>query len=298
MTEPIISIIVPVYNGEKFIETCLESLKNQTFPTECYEVIIVDNGSSDKTIEIAKQYDVIIIKEWQKGSYAARNAGIKIARGKINGFIDVDCIASDNWLEQAVRYFSSNPNAEILSGKVEFFPAINLTVWGYFDKNTFLDQGHSLKTGTAKTANLFVKKTLFEKIGLFSDEFSSGGDVYWTAIAVQKGFIIHYEAAVIVFHPIRNNFSEITKKCYRVGLGKGQILKKDRLKRRISTLGYVHYRHPFKLLSDAVFRKDKGRSVFFTINLIFAVFILSIVSLFGVLIGLLRPRKFFIIKHL
>jgi glycosyltransferase involved in cell wall biosynthesis len=237
MIKPMVSIIVPVYNGEKFIGTCLDSLKNQTFSKDRYEVIVVDNGSTDKSIEIAKQYDVFLIKEWQRGSYAARNSGIKIARGKINGFIDVDCIASNNWLEQAVRYFSSNPNAGILSGKVEFFSEATLTVWGYFDKNTFLNQEHSVKTGTAKTANLFVKKTVFEKIGLFSDEFSSGGDVYWTASAVQKGFPIHYEAAVIVFHPVRNNFSEITKKCYRVGLGKGQILKKDRLKRRTSTLG-------------------------------------------------------------
>ncbi|MDR2967648.1 MAG: glycosyltransferase [Methanobacteriaceae archaeon] len=92
-----ISVIIPVYNSEKYIEQCLDSVLNQTF--EDIEVICVDDGSTDNSLNILEKYAseddrIIIIANEHKGSGAARNSGLKIAKGEYISFID-----SDDWVE-------------------------------------------------------------------------------------------------------------------------------------------------------------------------------------------------------
>ena len=85
---PKFSIVIPVYNVEDYIERCLESIKKQTFKD--YEVIVVDDGCTDKSIEIAKQYDVKIIKTEHVSVSEARNVGVKHTKGEYLIFLDSD----------------------------------------------------------------------------------------------------------------------------------------------------------------------------------------------------------------
>ena len=291
MMQILVSVIVPVYNGETYIDSCLKSLMSQSFPKNRYEIIVVDNCSTDNSAIIAKQYDVSIIKETQKGSYAARNKGIGQARGKIIAFTDIDCIASPYWLEQAVKFLSNNPTVEVLAGQVEFFSQGPLTVWGFFDRNTFLNQEYSFKSGVAKTANLFVSSSVFKKIGYFNDQLVSGGDVYWTAEAVSKGASIGYEPKAVVYHPVRNNFNEVAQKCFRVGIGKGQIIRKGKNENSSSNLGLNHLIHPFKLLKDTIANKEKGKTFIYSLYMIFVVIILGLIFLSGIIKGLFIRRS-------
>ena len=91
--EILISIIVPVYNGEKYIDKCLKSLVNQTLKN--IEIIVVNDGSNDKTQNIVEKYkkensNIILINSTNKGVAAARNKGLKIAKGNYIGFVDSD----------------------------------------------------------------------------------------------------------------------------------------------------------------------------------------------------------------
>lgn len=90
---PKFSIIIPVYNVEKYIKRCLDSVFNQTFKD--YEVIVVNDGTEDKSMELIKDYPVKIINQKNKGLSAARNAGVKKATGEYLIFID-----SDDWIEE------------------------------------------------------------------------------------------------------------------------------------------------------------------------------------------------------
>lgn len=226
-THPFISVIVPVYNGEQYIEKCLTSLINQSYPKDRYEIIVVNNNSEDRTVELAEPFNVLVLDENKRSSYAARNRGIEHAQGEIIAFIDVDCVATESWLGQASEAFVT-ANIKFLSGKVEFMTENKLKTWGYYDVNSYLNQEQSAKIGHAVTANFFVHKDLFTIVGLFNGELRSGGDGEWSRRALKVGYPVTYDERVIVYHPVRNSFVEIAGKSYRIGFGKGQMARKNK----------------------------------------------------------------------
>lgn len=106
MTNNKISVMIPVYNGEKTLEKCLSSVINQKYPN--YEVIVVDNNSTDKTKEIINKYstsnkNIKYIFEKKQGRGSARNAGINNSTGEIIVMTDSDCIVPINWLEEITK---------------------------------------------------------------------------------------------------------------------------------------------------------------------------------------------------
>lgn len=94
-----ISVIVPAYNAEKTLSACLEALLSQTAPREMYEIIVVDDGSTDRTRQTAEGYRVRVVAEANRGAAAARNLGAQNARGEIVLFIDADSIPDRNWIQ-------------------------------------------------------------------------------------------------------------------------------------------------------------------------------------------------------
>lgn len=126
MKKPLISIVVPAYNEEDYLGYCLESLVNQNFPKDQYEIIVVDNASTDKTAKIAKNFDVRVIKEPKKGVVFARQKGTLAARGKIVVSFDADSEATPDWLKGIHQRFIDSPNIIAVGG---FYrqPSISLT---------------------------------------------------------------------------------------------------------------------------------------------------------------------------
>lgn len=100
-----VSVVVPVYNGASTIGACLEALLAQTVPADRYEVIVVDDGSSDETRQIVGGYQARLIAQSHQGPAAARNRGVARARGEIVLFTDADCVASRSWISQMLSPF-------------------------------------------------------------------------------------------------------------------------------------------------------------------------------------------------
>ena len=101
-----VSIVVPVYNAEDFIELCVRSLLNQVYAIE--EIIIVDNGSTDQTVDILSKYPVKMVSEEKKGVAHALNTGIKEAKGEIIAITESDCIADRFWVYNLVKHYINN----------------------------------------------------------------------------------------------------------------------------------------------------------------------------------------------
>lgn len=117
MRTPLISVVVPTLNEEKYLEDCLKSLKNQTFKD--YEIIVSDGNSDDNTVKIAKKYaDNVIITE-REGLPAGRNAGARAAKGDIFVFMDADTIASKNVLADIADTIK---NKKVVGGVCAFYP--------------------------------------------------------------------------------------------------------------------------------------------------------------------------------
>ncbi|MBQ3307520.1 MAG: glycosyltransferase [Bacilli bacterium] len=102
------SIIIPVYNVEDYIKDCLESVKKQTFKD--YEVIVVNDGTKDQSMDIVKNYDVKVINQENQGLSGARNTGAKEAKGEYIIFLDSDDWIENNLLEEISKALEDNPD--------------------------------------------------------------------------------------------------------------------------------------------------------------------------------------------
>ena len=100
-----ISVIVPAYNAQKTIHQSIEALLAQEYPKERYEVIIIDDGSSDGTADVVKAYPVKYMHQRNQGPATARNAGAREAGGEIILFTDSDCVPFANWIAEMVKPF-------------------------------------------------------------------------------------------------------------------------------------------------------------------------------------------------
>ena len=107
------SIIIPVWNAEKTLAQCLDALEQQTLARNCYEIIVVDDGSTDSTAEIAQKYSVRYYFQENQGPAAARNVGVEMAEGNLVFFTDSDCVPKDNWLLEMSRPFSRSEVAAV-----------------------------------------------------------------------------------------------------------------------------------------------------------------------------------------
>ena len=220
---PTVSIIVPTYNAEKNIATLIESLLQLDYPKELLEIIIVDNNSTDRTKEVVNRYSVKLLEENTiQSSYAARNRGIRNAKNEIIAFTDSDCVATPQWVKEGVMTLASE-SADLVGGRVEFIYSERKTAAELYDSITNMQIRLNIKDrNVAKTANLFVISSLFDKTGFFPDWVKSGGDVQWTANATKNGYSLVYAVEAVVKHPARS-LKALLKKQYRVGRGQAHI---------------------------------------------------------------------------
>ncbi len=168
---PYISIILPVYNAEKTLDRCLNSLLVQDYPSEYYEIIVINNKSTDKSSQILKRYSIKILEEDDIQSlYAARNIGIHHSEGDILAFTDADCFPHPQWLLQGVLGFE-NEQVGAVAGEISPFTSTHL-LSQYLTLRNMLSQDTSMShpfLPYAQTANVFYRKDVFETIGYFED---------------------------------------------------------------------------------------------------------------------------------
>src|SRR3546814_6140497 len=108
-----VAVVIPVWNGEAVLGRCLDALARQTLPRGAYQIIVVDNGSSDATRKIARSYaGVELLEEPQPGSYVARNRGIERVRAPIMAFTDADCEPATDWLERILYAAKAHPGLD------------------------------------------------------------------------------------------------------------------------------------------------------------------------------------------
>lgn len=263
---PTVSVIVPTFNGKDTLNLTIEALLSQSYPKHEYEIIIVDDGSTDGTSDFMREFPKIdYYMQANAGSYSARNLGIGKAKGTILAFTDADCIPDKSWLEQGVKAIVSG-RYEILVGRIDFLLSSKISAVEAYDINFHMLQEYYCKIlHSGATANILVNRNVIEKIGPFDTKLRSGGDMEFCRRAKEMQLTIGYGDSVIVYHPTRKTLKELLRKRLRVL--NGVLQRFTNLQHRISMmfirpLSKVHHRNWFRMKLDEMSLHLRVRFVF------------------------------------
>lgn len=217
-----IAVVVPVWNGRAILGRCLEAIAQQTLPREAYQVIVVDNGSSDGTAEIARSFPgVTVLEEPAPGSYAARNRALGHVDAPITAFTDADCVPAPDWLERVAEAAAAHPGFGVLAGRIDLFDEgeQEAPVFGDYERLFSFPQNHAAR-GNCATANWASETALLRRLGGFDASLKSGGDRQMALRIKESGHPLVYVPAMIVRHPVRANRAELVRKRKRLSGGR------------------------------------------------------------------------------
>jgi glycosyltransferase involved in cell wall biosynthesis len=209
----LISVIIPHFNQEDHLTTCLAVLHAQRGVTATVEIIVVDNASRRMPEAICAVWpDVTLLSEKTPGPGPARNTGAAAAKGDILAFIDADCYAHPDWLHHIEQAFSK-AETQIIGGDVQVgYAAPNHPTFlePYEAIYSFRNKEH-IAEGFSGTGNLATRPAILRHVGLFAG-IGIAEDRDWGFRSKALGYRTDYIAAMIVYHPARKSFSELTQK--------------------------------------------------------------------------------------
>lgn len=218
-----VCVIVPVYNGEKTIAACLESLLQQQFNAGPFEIIVVENGSTDRTQAIVQTYPVRIIQCERKGPAYARNVGARHTQADILAFTDADCVADPDWLEELVQPFSDEEIGGC-GGRIEAALDANSTFAEFFCQkrntlNNYISGVHEYLPHLY-TANAAYRRDVFERVGGFNANLLTAEDVdlSWR-VQIAGGARIGYADRAVIYHHHRSTMKALTRQYRQYGFG-------------------------------------------------------------------------------
>ena len=212
---PFVSVVIPHYNDLDNLATCLSALRCQNWPKDLFEIVVADNNSKGGTTAVEQiAPDIRVVPAPEQGAGPARNAAVAVARGDILAFIDSDCVPEKDWLAEGIESLKrfdyaggtvittvANPLRVTPAEAYELVFAFNFKK--YIEKDKFSGAG-----------NLFVPKSVFEKVGGFQQGVSEDIDWCWRANGL--GYRLGYAEKAIVSHSARTTWPELRRKWDRV----------------------------------------------------------------------------------
>ncbi|NRB52430.1 MAG: glycosyltransferase family 2 protein [Saprospiraceae bacterium] len=232
-SKPRISLIICTYNREKFLGHALQSLTTQTLAPEAFEILIINNNSTDSTPEISQDFiaanpklNVRYFVESNQGLSYARNRGIKEAMAPIITYIDDDAEAEADFLEKVLSYFEKRPQTAGIGGRIlpkyegSPPPWMNKYLYGFVTKVDFGDQ---VFTYTGKNypagCNMTYRKDLLEQVGGFNENLKWRADDKYIFFAIKEvsNQVFHYPEAVVqhnidAYRTTDENFLRLSRK--------------------------------------------------------------------------------------
>lgn len=212
MTNPLVSVIVAVRNGEQYIAEALNSIFAQTY--QPYEVVVVDGYSTDNTENISTCYSQVrFIRQPGKGIPEAYNFGIQNAQGSLIAFLSHDDLWTPNKLEVQVNYMMEHPDIQYTVAKVKFFLDDGQTIPPGFRPELLEGEhiGRIMET-------LVARRSLFDYIGMFNTELTVGEDVDWYARASDHQIPSHIMPEVLLYKRVHNANTSLNALCHSQNL--------------------------------------------------------------------------------
>jgi glycosyltransferase involved in cell wall biosynthesis len=213
-----ISVIMPVYNGEKYLKEAIDSILDQSYKS--FEIILIDDGSNDSTAEIAKTYkeDLIYLYQENKGIAASRNRGISEAKGEYISFLDADNIWIQNKLQKQKEKLFADSSIDMIFGMIEHFYSPDTDEIFRRSVRCPSEPLQGIDTNT-----VLIKRSTFLQVGLFSTNYKIGEFIEWHARAQENGFKeycipevllrrrIHHNNYTLINKDVKNDYARIIK---------------------------------------------------------------------------------------
>jgi mycofactocin system glycosyltransferase len=232
--EPLVSIVVPVYNRAHEIGPCLESLLKLNYPALRREIIVVDDASRDHTVSVVRGYNVRLINQPKNmGQSAARNVGVRAAKGEIVAFIDSDCTADPHWLRELLPYFH-DPRLALVGGYVDS-PHGSSRLDHFEAVHSPLNMGAKRVTGKGKdsvfyvpTCNMLLRKEIYIQAGGLDERLRVGEDVDFCWKLMAMGHRLMYTPEGRVTHKHRNHLFENFRRRFDYGTSEAVLYDRYR----------------------------------------------------------------------
>ncbi|WP_435186691.1 glycosyltransferase [Halobellus sp. EA9] len=232
MTE--ISIVIPTLNDAETLDACLESLDSQNYPEEKYEVIIVDGGSDDGTLNIAHEYNCRVLFEEEGTISYARELGVQKADGSYIAFTDADCVVPDDWLVKLKSTVETDehvagvggPNVTPEDDKTfakavgDFFELFSKVGARYgFTGDEITEVHHN------PTCNVIYKREVLEEVGGFNEQLVTVDDEEMDYRIREQGYRLLFRPDAPVDHYRRPTWRRFQQMAYTYGYGRGQAVR-------------------------------------------------------------------------
>lgn len=271
-----ISIVIPVYNNGWYLVKAIESIFRQSYPKDRFEVIVVDDGSTDHTKECVERlqrsgFDSLrYFYQENKGPSAARNLGIRNSLGDIIVFTDSDCIVSESWLGEITSGYDNDRVAGI-GGSINTIPD-NSIVSRYCAFTKMKNKPKIDETGIVYliTANASFSKSCLDSINGFDERYTfPGGEDYDLCCRLRRmDYYFKYNSRAVVYGHHKKNIKELIGAYFNYGKGESYSALKIESDRDLSVLiGVEWFLNLFKMPFKAVFMAAKI-IVTFTLRLV------------------------------
>lgn len=228
------SVVIPVYNGADTLKACLHGLQTQDLGQRQYEVIVVNDGSSDNSAAIAADFNVRLLEQDNQGAPAARNLGLANAQGDWVAYTDSDCVPSRSWLSSLVNAVEAGRGDGAATGAAGRTLGYNsrhqaarfVDLMGGLDAERHLS--HPLFP-FAPTGNVMYRRTILEKVGGFDPRYYAydACDLHARVRRLQDG-PFHYVGHAIVLHQHRSSWTAYWKQQRNYGRGLAQFMWQHR----------------------------------------------------------------------
>jgi cellulose synthase/poly-beta-1,6-N-acetylglucosamine synthase-like glycosyltransferase len=217
---PAISVVVAARDDERALADCLASLAAVDYPPERLELVVVDNGSRDRTLDVVESFPVRALEEPRRGVCFARNAGLGAASGEVVAFTDPDCAVTTSWLREIAKPFA-DPAVGAVAGAILPYPPRTLAEL-YAARRMSHSQLRCLPHRYAMTPNLAVRRAALERVGGFDPAMPGGGyedaDLCWR-LQQETRLELRYAPRAVVLHRYRSTPCEFLVQHHRYGRG-------------------------------------------------------------------------------
>lgn len=222
-----ISVVIPVYNGEKILARCLNALASQTIPSDQYEIIVVNDGSKDDTRKVAEGFNVTLLSQENQGPAAARNHGVKVAQGDIVLFIDADCASAPNWIEVMTKPFSD----PAIVGVKGTYKTTQKALIARFVQIEYEEKYERMKKypyiDFIDTYSAGFRKNVFQKYGGYNTSFPTATveDQEFSFRLAKDGHKMLFQPEAFVYHLHQSTLRGYMRRKYWIAYWKVLVLK-------------------------------------------------------------------------